>query len=357
MGEFNDRLSEMLKQIGGASFGGGGGVSGPPGMTVSPEYVNELLESMGVKPRTPEEIAEHARLSVERMKLSKEQIIQREMDRFEREQPPAYAKAQADITRAAEGYAAEDQEEYASRGMFYSSIMASAVQDRKAMGMEQINEIANSAASYVMDLEAQMRDISEWAVLEEEVLRRELEAEDMNLRKELVNIKLQVGMWADQMALDAWYQQQSLNLQQQQVNLQAAQMRVQAAAQLGDQYAAAFMVNDPNIRKALYDYGFTDDALNKMPIPQLAGLAQAAMTGLEFGIGREMNLLQAQLLSTQIAMGQQELEYTDRFLNPNKYTSTSSSSKVTATKSAPTLAATASATAAAGRQAGRLRGI
>lgn len=306
IGSPDDYLSSILKQIGG-SFGGGGGASAAPTPTVNIDFVNQVLESMGVSPRSPEEISAHAHAIVERMKLSKEQVVQRELDRFERDNPPEFARAQEQIMNAAKTVAAEDQEDFASRGMFYASVMASAVEGRKAVGMEEIAKIANSAASYVIGLEEELRDIAEWAIVEEEVLRRELEAEDQQLRTALANLKIQVGQWGDQMALDAWYQQESINLQHRQLNIQAAQASIQAAMQLGDHYSAAFLLRDPMIAEGAASFGFSIDQISQMPLPQQAALAESVINSMGLNTQRDRGLLEDNMLAVNIALAEADL--------------------------------------------------
>lgn len=280
IGDYSDHLSALLRQIGG--MGGGGGPSAPPTPQVNTEYINNLLAEYGLRPRTDEEIEAHAKAIVDRQKLGKEQIIQRELDRFERDNPPEYAKAQERITTAAKKLGAEQQEEFASRGMYYSSVMSGAVESLDANTMELISDIANESASYVLGLNEELRDIAEWAVVEEEVIRRELEAENTAMKQNLVNIRLQVGMFADQMAFDAWAQHETLKIQHQQVAIQGAQARLQAAMQLGDMYSAAFLLQDPTFAAGAQRMGFSANDINQMGLQQQAALASAVIQGMDY---------------------------------------------------------------------------
>jgi hypothetical protein len=158
----------------------------------------------------------------------------------------------------------------------------------------------------VLGLREELRDIAEWAVVEEEVVRRELEAEDAALRERLANIRIQVGMWADQMALDAWYQQESLRMQHQQIALQAAQARLQAASQLGDLYSAAFMLHDPEIKMKALSYGYSPEQISSMPLQQQAALAQGIVNSMSLDMQRQETQLNnryvlAKILSQEMA--------------------------------------------------------
>ena len=63
-----------------------------------------------------------------------------------------FARARDRMLATAKDRAAEDQEEFASRGIFYSSVMSGAVEKRDAETMAMINDIAQESASYVLGL-------------------------------------------------------------------------------------------------------------------------------------------------------------------------------------------------------------
>lgn len=298
IGDYSDHLSALLKQIGG--MGAGAAPSAPPKMQVNTEYINNLLAEYGLSPRSDEEIAAHAKAIVDRQKLSKEQIIQRELDRFERDNPPEFAKAQDKITTAAKKLSADKQEEFASRGMYYSSVMSGAVESIDANTMELIADIANESASYVIGLNEEMRDIAEWAVVEEEVIRRELEAENTAMKQNLVNIRLQVGMFADQLAMDAWAQHENLKLQHQQIAIQGSQAKLQAAMQLGDMYSAAFLLQDPMFASSAQRMGITPEMINQMGLQEQAGLANSLLMSMDVRNKEQMTDLQTRQLLASI---------------------------------------------------------
>ena len=243
-------------------------VGAPPEMQVDTDFVNSIIQQFGIEPRTPEDIQEHAQAIVDRQRYSQEQIIQREIERFERDFPNEFRKAEQQIRDAAANVSADRQEEMAARGTFYSSIMAQSMAEIDSETMEMINDIATSAASHVTGLRGEMRDLQQWAVLEEEVVRRQLEAEDRQQRERLAMMHIEVATWADQMALDTWYRQESLSLQQDQLQLQGLQLKQQEAERMGQHYATAMMADHPLVQGTLQAMGVDPEAYAQMPMEQ-----------------------------------------------------------------------------------------
>ena len=299
--EYTDRLSALLNQIGAMGYGG---YSSAPAPMVDPDYVNQVLAEYGVKPRSPKEIQAHARAVVERMKYGQEKIIRDELERFEREHPPEFARAQEKIKQAAATISADKQEEFSNRGMFYSSVMGSALGELDAKTLDLISEIATDAASYVMDLRQDLRDIAEWAVLEEEVLRRELETEDRALRERLANLRIQVAMWSDEMALNRWATEQQIRIEQQKASLQAAALQLEQSLALGDRYAAAYLADYPEIASELRRMGYSAQVLSSMPIDQKAALVTAVMQGKQYSLEMEERRLANSLTALEITKGE-----------------------------------------------------
>lgn len=299
--EYTDRLSELLNQIGSMGYGG---YSSAPAPMVDPDYVNQVLAEYGVKPRSPEEIQAHAHAIVERMKYGQEKIIRDELDRFERENPPEFARAQEKIQQAAATISADKQEEFSNRGMFYSSVMGSALGELDAKTLDLISEIATDAASYVMGLRQDLRDIAEWAVLEEEVLRRELETEDRALRERLANLRIQVAMWSDEMALNRWATEQQIRIEQQKASLQAAALQLEQSLALGDRYAAAYLADYPEVASELRRMGYSAQVLSSMPVDQKAALVTAVMQGKQYSLDMEQSRLTNTLTALEITKGE-----------------------------------------------------
>jgi hypothetical protein len=289
-------FQSILRQIGSP------GVSAPPELTVDADYVNQLIQQWGIAPRSQEEIAAHAKAVVERQALERSQLIQRELDRFERDFPHEFEKASNMIREEANKMNAQYQEEFAARGMFYSSVMASAMGQVDEKATEMIGEIARDAANRVAELHADLRDVAEWAILEEEVLRHQLTQEDQALRQQLMNVSLEVAMRAEQNALDRWYQQQQLQLQAYAQKLQAAQLQAQQARDQGQELALAFMANDPTIREQLTAMGVNQQQWNSMPLNAQAALVGQVIDYSGIRLQMEGQRLNNELLARELAI-------------------------------------------------------
>lgn len=294
--ESQTNFQSIMSQIGSP------GVSAPPELTVDADYVNQLIQQWGIAPRSQEEIAAHAKAVVERQALERSQLIQRELDRFERDFPHEFEKASNMIREEANKMNAQYQEEFAARGMFYSSVMASAMGQVDEKATEMIGEIARDAANRVADLHADLRDVAEWAILEEEVLRHQLTQEDQALRQQLMNVSLEVAMRAEQNALDRWYQQQQLQLQAYAQKLQAAQLQAQQARDQGQELALAFMANDPTIREQLTAMGVNQQQWNSMPLNAQAALVGQVIDYSGIRLQMEGQRLNNELLARELAI-------------------------------------------------------
>ena len=291
--------TDVWKTLG---LGGGPKTTAPPELTIDADYVNQLMQQWGVAPRSQEEIASQAKAVVERQALERSQLIQRELDRFERDFPHEFEKASNMIREEANKMNAQSQEEFAARGMFYSSVMASAVGQVDEKATEMIGEIARDAANRVADLHADLRDVAEWAILEEEVLRHQLTQEDQALRQQLMNVSLEVAMRAEQNALDRWYQQQQLQLQAYSQKLQAAQLQAQQAKDQGQELALAFMVNDPMIREQITAIGVNQQQWNSMPLNAQAALVGQVIDYSGMKLQMEGQRLNNELLARELAI-------------------------------------------------------
>ena len=246
-----------------------------PTPVVNEEYINQMLSQYGIAPKTPEEINEYAQAIVDRQKYTQEQVLMREIDRFERDFPNEFRKAAQRIRSESEKLSADKQEEMAARGLFYSSIMRGAVGDIDNATLNEIADISASAANYVTDLRADVRDLAQWAALEQEVIRRELETQEENKRMNLMQMHIEIATWADQMALDSWYKQESLQLQKDQLDLQAIQLKQQEAERLGQHMANAFMADHPLVQNTMMSLGISPEAFASMPIEQQSGMVSS----------------------------------------------------------------------------------
>ena len=294
--EDEDGFSAMLKSLATEGLD----VGPPPAPILNAEYVNQLLGQYGLHPRSDAEIQAHAKAIVERQAWGQTQIIERELERFGREHPPEFARAQEQIMNAAKGMAAEHQEEFANRGMYYSSIMGNAMGELDAKAMDIVSDIAQDAASYVLELRADIRDIAQWAVLEEEVVRRQLEQEERALSERLVNLQVQVAQHSDQYALDSWYRHESLQLQSSQVQLQAIELQMQEAERAGQHLAMAYMADHPMVQDNLIRMGISPEMFANMPMEQRAGLVSNTV---QFaGIEQEMRMNELNMQATMADM-------------------------------------------------------
>ena len=296
-----DELEELINRVTGRE------VTPPPELKVDANLVNDLIARYGLEPRSDEEIAETARVVVERQRLGREQLINRELERFERDHEHEFAKAQKQVGEAAARASSERREEMAARGMFYSSIMANSLEEIDGKKLELISEIARDAANKVSELHADLRDLNEWAILEEEFVRREMEATERGHRQMLMELHVNVATWGDQMALDTWYKQNTLQLQSDQMSLQGVQLKIAYAEQQGQNLAAAFMADHPLAQNTLVKMGITPESFAGMSLDTQAGLVRSVISFNEVEQQMRMNELQMRAIVAEIALKNAQL--------------------------------------------------
>jgi hypothetical protein len=259
-----NEFTKLIEQISGRE------VSQAPVPKVDDTYINQLLSQYGIQPKSAEEIQEYAQAIVDRQKYGQEQILMREIDRFERDFPNEFRQVEKMITESAAAYSAGKQEEMSARGMFYSSIMSSAVESVDRELVQVLGDIARDAANRVSDMRGDIKDLAQWAILEEEVIRREIEEVEDGKRRQLMAMHLEVATWADQMALDAWYKQESIQLQSDQLQLQAIELQMHEAERMGQHLATAFMADHPLVQQTMMNMGITPEQFAAMPLEQQA---------------------------------------------------------------------------------------
>lgn len=259
-------IEDLINEITGRT------VAPPPEIRVDDDFLQGLFQQYGIQPRSAEEVQEHARAIVERQKFSQEQILMREIDRFERDYPTEFRQVEAMLKESVEGYSAEKAEEMSARGMFYSSVMSNAVGVADRELVRQLGEISRDAANRVSDLRADVRDLAQWAILEEEVIKRELEMVEDQKRMQMMQIHLEVATWADQMAIDSWYRHETLQHQNDQLQLQAIQLKMQEAERMGQHLASAFMADHPLVQNTMLAMGMTPEAFGQLPVEQQAAM-------------------------------------------------------------------------------------
>jgi len=303
-----DDLSRILQQL-----GGGHQASAAPAPILNADYVNQLIGEYGLRPRSEQEIAEHARAIVERQKHSQIQLVQREIDRFEREHPPEFARAQRQIEQQAKEISAQNQEEFANRGMFYSSVMANNLGAIDAATMDIIADIANQSASYVLGLHEDIRDIEQWAILEEEVLRRQMEAEERDRAMVLMQIQVQVAQHADQFALDSWYRQEQLALAQRDQALQEIQMKINEAERAGQHLASAYLADTPLIQQEMRKLGISPEQFAQMGLEERSYMVNNIATYVEMDQQYRMNEFQMQTIAAEMALKERAQTHVEEY--------------------------------------------
>ncbi len=296
-----DELEELINKVTGRE------VSPRPVPQVDSEYVNQLIAQYGLEPKTEEEIAEAANVVINRLRWDQEKVINRELERFEREHPHEFEKAQKQIESAAARASADKQEEMAARGMFYSSIMGNALTSIDEKSLELIGEIARDAANYVAELHTDLKDVAQWAILEEEVIKKQMEAEDRVHRQNLMMMHVEVSTWADQMALDGWYKENVLQIEQDQLSLQGIQLKMAYADQKGQNLATAFMADHPLVQNSLVGMGITPENFANMPLEQQAAMVRNVIGFNEVEQQMRMNELNMRAVVAEIALKNAQL--------------------------------------------------
>jgi len=305
-----DRFDEMMEEIGETRE-----FEEAPEMHVHPDMVGELAQQYGIEPRSEEEIREHARAVVERQVTPKEQKIQREIDRFQRKEPTEFDRAQERIREQADHVSAEMQEEFAERGAYYSSVMANALTEVDQAAVEEISDIASEAANKVQSLRDEQRDLAEWAIVEEEVVRRELEAEDRQQRERLMQMHVEVAHMADQTALDTWYKESQLGLQQSQQMLQEVQLKIEEAERQGQHLAIAYMADSPVIQKHLRGMGITPEDLSAMSLEEQSALVRSAETAEGMELARQEHEINNMATLANIELQEQDMRMRAQQMN------------------------------------------
>ena len=241
---------------------------------VDPGSFNEFAKQYGIKPRTQEEIAEKAELIARRQAEGKIAPLERELERFEENFPNEFEKAKQQIEEHAAQQSADIQEEMSSRGMYYSSVMGNRLGEVDERTADTIAEISRDAAEHVANLRAEIRDIEQWRVLEEEIIRRELETEDRQQRKQLAQMH-QEAVWRHETAvLDEFHRSTQRELDNYHAQIQGIQARAQESDRLGQYAAKAYMADHPLIRDSMKQQGITNEQLANMPLEQQANIVQ-----------------------------------------------------------------------------------
>ena len=278
----------------------------PPEPTVDENFFNEMAQQYGLEPRSREEIQEHARAIVERQAQDKKQPIKRELDRFKREWPEEFQQAKENIQSVTQEMQADVQEEMSARGMFYSSIMANSLTELDQQAQEEIAEISRDAANQVAELRADLRDIEQWAVLEEEVVRREMMAEERQRRERLANMHMEVARWADQMRLDQWYKEAQLAMEDRRMRTQEVQAERDWMVQQGEMSGVASLVHHPSVEQELREMGMSKEDLMEMNVAQRASTVNSLIDFMEFDSQKKQREIENALMIADHELNQLE---------------------------------------------------
>ena len=270
----------------------------PPASTLAPApkvdvgLFNDMVQRWGLEPQTQEQLDATASAIVARQQLGKEQIVLEELRRFEESFPNEFEQAKTRINEQAATLAAEHQEDFAARGMFYSSIMANAITDIDEKALELIGEIALAAAEHVSALNAELRDIGQWAILEEEVVRRQLMAESRDERFRLSQLQFEVARHADQVAIDMWYKGNMMALEERGMQLQEMALKISEAERQGQHFASAMMAQNPIVQESMANKGISTDMFASLSLEQQSSLVTSILNYEAWE--QEKNLMQTQ---------------------------------------------------------------
>lgn len=253
------------------------GVNAPPLMLTS-DYITELNKSLGISFRSDEELLGDAKAMVERQALPMRQRIQREIDRFESTWPNEFERAKTQIDDHAKTLSAEKQEEFAARGTYYSSIMSNALTDIDDKAMDLIGEIARDAANRVADLHRDLMDVDQWAILEQEVMYRELKATDQAQRTTLRDIHIEVARHSDLMSIDRWYKEATVSIQNRAMELDELKFRADEARQIAGEQGLALLANDATVARGLSAMGISPQHFQGMDVMARAALVNQVIS-------------------------------------------------------------------------------
>jgi len=252
-----------------------------PDPIIDEEYIRNLMTDPDMEPMTDEEIRQAAHDVVQRQAVPKKQQIQRELDKFRRGFPNEFRKAKDDLHDAAADYRAEAREEFTGRGLLYSSILGEDFHAVDDAVMTQISEISRDAAERVMGLEDELRDVAQWAIVEEEATVREMEADRREEQQWLAQFRMNAALQFDQANLDRMYKEFTMEQQQMMQAIEFYDRQYQQYQEEGQYMAMAMMANEPGIANELRRQGLTPEMITQMQQEDPTTLAQLVGQGIE----------------------------------------------------------------------------
>ena len=283
-------------------------ITDPPDPRFNEQEVNRLIREYGLEPMSEQQIQEYADAKVDRQVLGREQAIQRNIDRFESDHPDEFERAKTKIREASAEIAADRQEEFAARGMHYSSIMSNSLTEIDEATMEQIGDIARDAARYVSDLHRDLQDLEEWAAVEREVLRHEIGAEERDVAMNLATVRLEAMQHGDQMALQAWQMEEQLHMQDRESQLREWQTNVEHEMMRGNLAGVARLAQNPDIFEAIEASGVSVQQFEEMPLAERASMVESAMQFKEWDLNIDRKKMENEMLGLELSIDKKYAE-------------------------------------------------
>ena len=275
-------------------------VEAAPAPRFNEQSVNRIISEYGLQPRSEEEIAQAAEAMVKRQALGRKQAVQKQLDRFNREHPTEFDRAQEQIRKTAKEMSADRQEEISNRGMYYGSVLANAASSLDAAVMDEIGQIASEAASYVADLHRDLQDIEEWKAVEREALRHEMMAQEREHGTRIAQMRMGAMQHADQMALDMWATEQQLRLKDRDQQFEQFKFEVGRSLEEQGMAASASVMRQPMFQEYLEGMGMSLYEFERLPLPQQSVMAEQAPGIMEFEINRERGQLENRLIAEEV---------------------------------------------------------
>lgn len=189
-----------------------------------------------------------------------------QIDKFKRDSEAAYAVAERKVMKAADKLKAEQQEDMAARGMFYSSIMAQNISAIDEETMNILSDIAIEAANKVADMEGEVTRLEEQkilaATLAEHQAKVEYQDRAFKLAESFIGLQYNIYQMEKDQFLTQWNQYQDLRTQQIE---QAQYMLEQTRATQGAEAMRSVALSNPYMYSTIQSYGLLDQVLNGDP--------------------------------------------------------------------------------------------
>lgn len=191
----NAGAAELAKRPGAPVIVNGKVMYQPEYTSPSIDDVKEFMSGMGYdidSRMTEEEYAALRRAEVTKSYQMNINNWQAQIEKFKNDNEASYNIAQRKVMAQAASLKGSAQEEMASRGMFYTSVMAGAMAETDKETMNILSDIAIEAANRVHEMDMEVTRLQEMQVLDETIaeFQGRLEYEDRSMQ--LVELGLQV---------------------------------------------------------------------------------------------------------------------------------------------------------------------